>query len=124
MTYPGLQKYFESRWQELATVLGPKSNPDPKGDYLLAPASVQPNSELRPMSTTEPGLHHVSLRLMHDRARAVIRAARSVWHGPKDHANTTVSTVQPSPQPKEGGALDFTASPQTLGQLLSDFPRP
>lgn len=69
-TYPGLQEYFEGRWQEPATVIGPNSNLDAKGDYLLAPAGVQPNSELCLMSTTEPGLHLVSLRLMHDRALA------------------------------------------------------
>lgn len=70
MTYPGLQQYYEGRWQEPAKVLSPGSKLNPNGDHLIAPASIQPNSELCLMSTTEPGLHFVSLRLMHDRAVA------------------------------------------------------
>lgn len=69
MTYPGIQGYFESRWQKSTTSLRRDNDIDTNEDHLLVPpGEIEPNSELSLWSTTEPGLQFVSLRIMHDRA--------------------------------------------------------
>ncbi len=69
MHYPGLQSYFEIRWQASPTILASSDPIDMDQDHLLVPyQDFALNSELAIRTTTEPGLQFVSLRLMHDRA--------------------------------------------------------
>ncbi|RCW77960.1 DUF2235 domain-containing protein [Paracoccus lutimaris] len=70
MAYPGVRKYFESRWGLSMQYVVSNDKIDVDGDFIIrgAPGDFESTSETIIQNTADHGLQFVSLRLMHDRA--------------------------------------------------------